>query len=873
MRRDAARGLSRALLPALAVGCVIGGWAGWGPPAAARAKDAGVTIAISKDAPDTAVFAPLDLVVLTFAPAETTGRLRVRDGRGRVYVDEPAVRSGFRFLIRGALGPHSIELSQGTRTRAVVEIETDAVTRVRTAGGKIDKALVELTGQILAAGRDVLVDGARVRHYLPSLRGNNQVLRAARYFDGDVKSFPALFLRYQKDNGALFGSWARDDHFDPFSGTYPGVHLDRDIYGDDFTGRTADRRFTFTRSPVEADVEALAVEHAYQAWQASGDDRFIAAGLPALERGLRYLLSDPLRYSSEHGLVKRGFTIDMWNLQHPSSARLHPRQSRNRAGWQDLSYLDADSPMGIAHGDNSAVYGAATKLARLFAHLGRPDKAAEWTTIAEGIRVALNRVAWNGTFFRHFVRLGPGPEGAEVGANEARQLSFSNPLAITRGITTHGQAVSIIAEYQRRREKTKRDSLAEWFTIDPWFAPSFGYLGAGEWVNGTVTPALAGDLALAAFRHGQEAYGADIVARLIDLRERRGGLAAIYHRGPRPPSWHPETFSPVDLRAVANRHLRGDRENGFINHPSNDLREFPVGARDFLGKRFDVIDPEQNGGKAAVVVWGSGNPGPRETVVSGIGKAARSIYFLHSAGNVPAHTRIGEYVVAYADGTRTRIPLVVGRNINNWWAEHESGEARIAWRGKNPHASHVATGVWGWNNRHPEQAIDSITIRADGNARVQLLGITLSDTEVQFPGEEANRAIPAAWAVGPVIAALIEGLCGVTDEQKVFDQVTIAPRFLFADERRADVTVHYPASRAYVAYRFEHEAGERLIRVRATGSGRRFDFHVPLPGGAQARSVTVGKQRPRFSNLRVEESNYVDVSLDGPFFEAIEIRY
>jgi hypothetical protein len=123
----------------------------------------------------------------------------------------------------------------------------------------------------------------------------------------------------------------------------------------------------------------------------------------------------------------------------------------------------------------------------------------------------MNKTCWNGRFYTHFVKITP----VEIpGVDEAEQLSLSNPMAINRGITSHDQAVSIIREYLKRKENSQ--AFAEWFSIDPPFPDGIfgdGKLVGGAYVNGGIMPLVGGELARAAFEHGYETYGVDILNR------------------------------------------------------------------------------------------------------------------------------------------------------------------------------------------------------------------------------------------------------------------------------------------------------------------------------------------------------------------------
>jgi hypothetical protein len=830
-------------------------------------------LVVHKEQASTSTFAPLEQVSVDVTPYVKGLKLQVRDASGHRYVDVAYAGPGQSFRLEGALGTHQLDLVQGSKVLLSRALELDASTEIACANPLFNTELRRLAGQLRSSGTVSTVEGKVVRMLSTDLRESRYINGATRLFETDVKSGLDLFLASQKTNGLVFSGIQRDDHFDPFTQSFPGVSPAHDMFGDEFTARTADGRWVFERSPSYADVESMAVSWAHEVWQATGDDSWLAGVLPRLEKGLRYLQSDPLRWSTEIQLVKRGFTLDAWALQNPLVSKLQSNGGLNKSGWFDGAWISRDSPMGIAHGDNTAFYEAATLLARMYAHLGMHDSASTWTQSAEALRVALDKTSWNGTFYRHYVRLVENPIWKQLETNESRQLSMSNPFAITRGAATHAQALSIVREYQRRFEKSKGQSLAEWSTMDPPFTNGFGPVGAYSGANGGLSPIVAGPLAQAAFEHGVESYGANILRRIFELQKRHNRLHGFYYPTLRSAAWQPEEFHSVDLRTVANRHLRGDQPAGFIDHPQNDLRAFPVGHQTFLGKPFDVIDPKENGGRAAVVLWGAGSPGPRETTVSGIGMKARSIYFLHSAGNIRRQSRVGEYVLNYADGSKVRIPLVVGRNIGSWWAEGDAGEWRVAWRGKNPHVSVIATGVWGWDNNQPDKEISSITIRASGLGRVQLLGIAFSTGPVQYDHGEVESDQSVGWAAGVVYKGAVEGLAGVVDKDRLLEHVAVSPRWIAAGETQASVVVRYAASRGYVAYKWEHHPAERTESITFTGSGRRFDFHVLVPEGQNPRQVTLNGKKLRYRTEVVEGSSYADFSLEALTSGVVEVSY
>jgi hypothetical protein len=134
--------------------------------------------------------------------------------------------------------------------------------------------------------------------------------------------------------------------------------------------------------------------------------------------------------------------------------------------------------------------------------------------------------------------------------NEAEQLSLSNPMDINRGAATHEQAVSILREYQRRGKES--GAFAEWFSIDPPFPDGvFGdeRLVRGAYCNGGIMPLVGGEIARAAFEHGFEAYGIDILRRYFDLVSKTGATYLWYFPDGRPSSTETSTSpeaSPTD---------------------------------------------------------------------------------------------------------------------------------------------------------------------------------------------------------------------------------------------------------------------------------------------------------------------------------------
>ena len=330
------------------------------------------------------------------------------------------------------------------------------------------------------------------------LRDHVYQLRGARYFAGDMKSALDYFRTTQRGDGSL----------DDFLYHTPATPV--------FTGQVE----------IEADREFLFVEGVWSAWQATGDDSWVREMLPAMRRALEHTFTDPRRWSSEHGLVKRAFTIDMWDYEQGSD------------GTDIRRNFDAQTRWSIMHGDNTGTYRSARLLAEMERRSGQLEAARLWDSRADRLLESINRVCWNGSFYTHQVHLTP---ILPTGVDERRQISLSNAYALNRGTLSQEQAASVIRTYQTRQAENGERIFAEWYSINPPFEANFGL--PGRYANGGVMPLVGGELARGAFTHGFEGYGVDILRRYWDLTERWGGSYLWYHPDGRPGLGTEETIA------------------------------------------------------------------------------------------------------------------------------------------------------------------------------------------------------------------------------------------------------------------------------------------------------------------------------------------
>lgn len=371
------------------------------------------------------------------------------------------------------------------------------VLTIQTPSGRWEALADRILGFLRADVIALACDGVPVRGFRspdsPALwiRDHSDILRGGVYVEADVWSAVDAFARSQSANGRVFD----------FVTTKP-------------TPQNRENWETWVRVPVEADVEYRFVKAAYLAWQASGDDARLQAILPALQRALTYTRTHADRWDDTHGLVKRPYTIDTWDFDYTAG----------RVPWLNFQITEATF-WGLSHADNSGFFEAAALLSALYAHMGTRHLAAYWRTEAAELRERANTALWNGRFYTHFhpivlVEV----DGQSVEAPHAdERLSLSNPMAVNRGLATHAMAEAILDEYARRGAEGR--AFAPWWSVDPPFPDGFfgdEKLVGGAYVNGGILPLVGGELALAAFEHGREAFGVDTLAVYAELVARTG---------------------------------------------------------------------------------------------------------------------------------------------------------------------------------------------------------------------------------------------------------------------------------------------------------------------------------------------------------------
>ncbi len=787
------------------------------------------------------------------------GRLiRVWDGAGRLY--EAGKGPSFAFRASGALGAHVVSVHD----EAGVELEratfaVDCRTAIDDEGGRFRRLLymVEHTLASQTSAKHVVGDGERVyRLHSITSRDTIHALKGAVYFAAQARDVIDLHAAQQREDGMVW------DFSMPVPRDVP-YHFEW-RWGEQFSKRINRDQVIFARQPVMNDLEHMYIGGVYLSWQATGDDDWMAGKLDSALAAMRFARTSPYTWSEKYQLIRRPYCIDLWDYQ-----------SDYDAARVDGDIMDAKPGVtvyGIFHGDNTGMADACRKLSILLDRVSRHEEAAEAREFSEHLLRQLETVAWNGEFYTHHVSEDPSFR-RDFGVDEAQQVSLSNAYAVNRGIG-HEKVAAIVRTYQRLREEMPATSPAEWFGIYPPF-PKGWHVPEWTYTNGAVTTMTAGELAHGAFEHGFEAYGADVLARCLELYWPIGDTFVPGLRGkmPEPPE---RSFTPLDLRPVANADLVCTPEHdGWTGDPGNDLRELPVGAREFEGVPFDVIEPPTNDGRACIRL-ARGREGWAEQARIPVEGRFETLYLLHAAGG--KGDVVGELRLVYEDGSAHEQYILNNRHVAGFWNPQAPDQTRqatrdtaVGWCGGNERFWRVGLIAHGLANPHPDRKVSHVELRASREKAAWLVvALTTSDAAPFFMPEPTDGGVPPAWGAGAVMYALAEGLAGIHDADRNMQAIRLTPRWSAAGVEQVTVALRYVEGGGYVRYTFAQLPGELRLDLAASGDQRRIELLLP-EGAEPARVRRDGVEVP-FELGTIETSRYVCLNVDGLAATALQVE-
>lgn len=242
----------------------------------------------------------------------------------------------------------------------------------------------------------------------------------------------------------------------------------------------------------------------------------------------------------------------------------------------------------------------------------------------------------------------------------------------------------------------------------------------------------------------------------------------------------PESLTPTrsrqanqDLVDLSN-YYTASLDDNWLGKPGANLTPLPKGVQVFAEAAFDVRGLVQLAGKPAIEEAGTDFPQAVQGIK--INYKGRKLHFLHgTAWSAEEGTKIGEYVLHYANGRTQSVPIVYQQHVRDWWVQEGDPiptDADVAWTGENE-ASHklgynVQLHKYTVNNPFPDTEIETIDFVSEMTESAPfLIALTIEPNEPVYEGFSMAR---------------IDDFC------------PIAPRSSQAGPDLVDLSDHYNAS-------------------------------------------------------------------------------
>jgi hypothetical protein len=805
---------------------------------------------------------PLQRVAIVNAKGAS---MKVFDGAGREYFSAQ-LKSTRAFQAGGALGTHTVRIyDEDRKIIDSIRFIVDAHTDINDHGYYKHMFDLFYHGMFVDVkeGTYAIEWNGKVYHVVvPWVLDNYHTMKGLKYFLPNGNELVDIMRQSQRSDGMIYSFIEHMSNVDYF--------LTRDKFSR-YSKKIDDR--VFVRQPTENHPEYVYVNTIYECWKADGNDEWMKKNLSSAQRALDYAMNDPARWSKRFGLLKRVYTIDSWDFAVED-------EYTPDLGITNTMIIDpVKSKFGVFFGDNTGYIDACYQLAEMLSRSGEKQTAEKYKERGDLLRDRLNKLAWNGKFFTHFI-----DEDSSVhrhlGVDEKSQLAQSNAYSLNRSIS-HEQSKAIIESYLHLKDNLPPGSPGEWYAIYPPFQRGFERHNAiWQYMNGGVGGHVAGELARGADENGYEQYGTDILNRLFELGKKYGNKIWFAYTGSMVPPPPAPQYEPLNISAYANMDnwtKGGEKALPWMNskREGDDLHNLPVGEQTFDGIRFDVIDAANNDRRSVVAV--SKQKGFPSSVSIPVNDTAACIYLLHTASKPSSEDLVGAVKIIYDDGTEKLQYIKMGRQLAYWWfSELSTDYSGIAWYGKNSVAEGVGLSWCAIDNPQPEKRISKIELLSgEDNCIYTVFAITLTNRKHFVPVGPTSFGGPDDWAASTAMAAMVEGLAGVKDAEgsEAFTQPVVAPKWVTTKSDSLNVTIRYAASKGYVSYRYVRDEKNNNLEITATTGGQKIHFHVLMPGNATAVSVMSQNKSVPFKRSVVEQSRYADFTADVRGAQTFEIKY
>lgn len=809
------------------------------------------------------VIHPFDEITACFS---TDGFLTVTDADNKAYFSSKASQHVV-FKAGGATGTQKITFTDKKgKTLAAKTFTLEAPTQLND-GGKYAGLFDILYKGMFESGskgyEEMRWNDKSYKLYVSWDLDNSNVMNGIQYFLPFGNEYTDLLREVQRKDGMIW-SFVRDDEegYQYYATAYGPIGFFK-----------KDKEAWFVRQPVDNHSDYIYVNMFYKHWKASGDNEWMKKTIASAALALDYCYTDSIRWSDRFQLLKRPYCIDSWDFQvddeYTPEASISPT----------MVIVPGKTKYGVFFGDNTGYFEACNQLAEMYDFAGEPAKAAVYRKRGQKIMKNLTKLSWNGNFFTHFIDEDPTVK-RNLGVDEKSQIAQGNMYSINRGLP-HEMNVAIIKTYLKLKDNLPVGSPGEWYAIYPPFEKGFGPHGdKWQYMNGGIAGHAIGELAKGAYENGYEAYGSDILNRLLGLGEKYNNKIYFSYTGSVPPAPSAPVFKTVDISKQANMDLfdQGGKDAftwmDVKNNTGNDLRNLPVGNQVFNNIPFQVIDPQKNQRRAVLAV--STIPGYPQQLEVPVNDTAGAVYLLHSSSdNVPAKVA-GGITFIYTDGTFESKYIFKKEDVTNWWFPILKTErAGVAWTGPNLKSTQVGVCWTAIDNPNPSKQIAKLRFSAPLEGGIYaVLAVSLADKPFYIKPKGESYGGPDNWAAANGMSALIEGLAGVKSTGLAYESVKLSPRWTSAGVDSVNVTANLAASNSYVSYQYKNNQKENEITMSVTGSGNEINAHVLLPENIKTvKSVTVNAKPLEFTISKVEGSNYVDFNLSLKQIQDVLIKY
>jgi len=427
---------------------VVGPLAAQGPSTHLLAQKAGVARTVT-------VACPLDQLLIIGAKGQT---VEVTDGKGQVYFSA-AAGAETPFVVGGALGRHTISTKDKKgQKKQICQFEVGAKTQIADNTGYYTEMFEMFHTSMNPSkedGSSVSWNGKTYRYFVPWMLDHCHNMKGQKYFLGYGAEFVDLMRANQREDGMIYSFVQYMKNADYF--------LTRDKFSG-YSQRIGDR--VFVRQPTENHPEYIYVNTIYQCWKSAGDDAWMQQTLPSAMKALDYTLHDPARWSKRFQLLKRVYTIDSWDFAVED-------EYLPNIGLTNSMIIDPEkSKFGVFFGDNTGYIAACFELAEMLERAGQKTAARQYRERGQEIKERLDKLAWNGRFYTHFIDEDPTVK-RNLGVDERSQIAQSNAYSLNRPLLP-AQSKAIVETYLDLKNHLPLGSPGEWYAIYPPFQRGFG---------------------------------------------------------------------------------------------------------------------------------------------------------------------------------------------------------------------------------------------------------------------------------------------------------------------------------------------------------------------------------------------------------------